>query len=99
MKVETMDAPKPEIAVAVANGVTRLVGVGKAAAWLGVAASTVRNVAAGRGPVRGYTEETIGRIEREYPQIKGALTFRRMGTGRSRRAADSDGCSGSSRTR
>ena len=75
--VVTMD--KPDLVVARANGTVRLVGVEKAAAWLGMAASTVRNISAGRGPAMGYSERTIRRVEGEYPQIVGAL--RRPGCG------------------
>jgi malonyl CoA-acyl carrier protein transacylase len=72
-EVRVEDVRKPELVVARANGAVRLVGVGKAAEWLGVAASTVRNISAGRGAVMGYTRETIARVEREYPQVVGAL--------------------------
>lgn len=67
--VNTMDRPKPDLVVVRANGRTRMVGVSEAAGWLGIAPSTLRNIAAGRGRLMGYTETTIRRVQREYPQI------------------------------
>ena len=60
---------KPDLAVVCVNGRRRMVGTGAAAKWLGLSPMALRNIAAGRWRGLGYTEATVARVLREYPQI------------------------------
>ena len=63
---------KPTLLVTNVDGDMRLVGVGKAAKWMGLSGTTLRNIANGRGEAMGYSAETMARVAREYPQLMGA---------------------------
>ena len=59
---------KPECVAIRVGGRLRMVGVGKAAEWLGISRTTLFNIVSDKGG-KDFAAETVALVKREYPGL------------------------------